>query len=428
MMKEYYPLNYSMRSKALCSLLAAMLLAGTTAPTVWAVPRSNESDTEASGTTGALFKIEQKARPDNPGLTVSADDPLQNLTARSAVVMDAQTGRVLYDRDMRARRFPASTTKIMTLIIALEHCQLDEMVTVSSHAAGTEGSTLWLEAGDQVPMGELLKGMIMRSGNDATVAVAEHVAGSVEAFARMMTEKAHEIGAEDTSFVNSSGLPDDNHYTTAYDLALIASYGYREVPHFEEMVSTKEATFPWVKDETHQLRSENQMLWLYRGGNGVKTGYTEAAGRCLVSGAKNDGIQLVTVVLDSVYMWNDSIALLDYGFAQVDSHELVKQGEPVKKLPVLSGKQKEIPVVAAESVVLSQDKQGTGSEYEKVYELPHTLEAPVKAGDKVGELIVRYEGHECRRVDLLAGESVEQKSFFRTVYQYACQLLGLHGR
>ena len=409
-------------TKAGSSLLALCIVAGLSAPLTGAAPRHEAvtdttwADEDTAGPhTGAMFRIDQRERPNIPGLYVSPSDPLQTLTARSAVVMDAATGRIIYERDMDTRRFPASTTKIMTLIVALEHCSLDETVTVSRHAEGTEGSTLWLQAGDEVPMGELLQGMMLRSGNDATVAVAEHVAGSVEAFARMMTEKAHAIGARDTSFVNSSGLPDENHYTTAHDLALITAYGYREVPHFEDIVSTKEATFPWVKDDTHLLRNENQMLWLYKGGNGVKTGYTDAAGRCLVSGAKKDGLQLVTVVLDSTYMWNDSIALLDYGFRQVESHRLLTAGETVCQLPVRSGKSQSVPVQAAKDVVLPRDKGGDGHEYETTFELPHSLAAPVQAGDVVGQLVVSYQGQECARVDLVAGATVEKKSFFRTV-------------
>ena len=152
----------------------------------------------------AVYDIKEMPRPDIPGLVISPDDPLQNLTARSAVVIDAASGQVIYERNKDERRFPASTTKIMTLILALEHSNMDDMVTVSSNAAGTEGSTLWLEAGEKIRMGDLLYGMMMHSGNDATVAVAEHIAGSVDKFAAMMTAKAHEIGAVNTNFANAN--------------------------------------------------------------------------------------------------------------------------------------------------------------------------------------------------------------------------------
>ncbi len=349
-------------------------------------------------------------------VAIRPGDVLPNVTARSAVVMEAATGKILYSRDMDERRYPASTTKIMTLIVALENGNLDDIVTVSDNAAKTEGSTLWLEPGEQIKLSDLLYGMMLISGNDATVAVAEHIAGSVDAFARMMTAKAHEIGATDTSFVNSSGLPDDRHYTTAHDLALIAAYGYRN-PKFEEIVSTKEKQIPWAKHvENRELRNENRMLWLYDGGNGVKTGYTDAAGRCLVAAAKRDGVQLITVVLDSLYMWNDSIAMLDYGFHQVASQELVHKGEVLKTVDVLSGKKNRLALKAADSVAVPEFEGDTGRFITKV-EAPDRVRADIKAGDIVGRVVVQYNGKEVAATNLVAAESIEKKSFFLTLYK-----------
>ena len=358
----------------------------------------------------------QPERPEIPGLVVSSADPLQKLTARSAIVMDAVTGTVLYERDIDARRYPASTTKMMTLIVALEHGKLDDIVTVSKNAEGVEGSTLWLVQGDKIPLGELLAGMMMHSGNDATVAVAEHIAGSVPAFVQMMNEKAGEIGAYNTHFANPNGLPDDNHYTTAFDLAKIAAYGY-SIPHFEEIVSRQEATYEWVKDPSKQLRNENQMLWLYRGGNGVKTGYTEAAGRCLVSAARRDGMQLVAVVLDSYYMWNDSIALLDYGFQNARPKDLVKKGEVVAKVKVADGRQDELELVAAESMIAAE-KVGENGKVEKKVEVPDEVAAPIKKGDVVGKVVCYYDGKRQGAINLLAANDVEYYSFWDNVWNW----------
>jgi len=361
-----------------------------------------------------IIKKAPQETPKVDGLVLSPDDALPRVTARSAVVMEAKTGRVLYERNMGDRRFPASTTKIMTLIIALEKGNLDDVVKVGPHAAGTEGSTLWLEEGDEITLRELLYGMMLHSGNDATVAVAEHIAGSVDAFARLMTDKAHEIGAKDTNFVNANGLPDDAHYTTAHDLALIASYGYT-LPEFEKIVSTKEITFPWVKDDTHRLRNENQMLWLYEGGNGVKTGYTDAAGRCLVSAAKRDGIQLVAVVLDSNWMWNDSILLLDYGFSKIDRTTVVKKHAQVGTVAVTGSRARRLGVQTKDEIVLPV-VDGTAG-YEQTIDLPHAVKAPIKKGDVVGTLRVSYEGKEVAKTDLVAMQDAEQKSFFLTVWK-----------
>ena len=360
----------------------------------------------------ALYDITPLERPEVEGLIVSPSDKLPKLTARSAVVMDAATGTVIYSRDMDARRYPASTTKIMTLIIALEQGNLDDIVTVSKNAAGLEGSTLWLEQGDKVPLRELLYGMMMASGNDATVAVAEHIAGSVPAFVRLMNEKAAAVGAKDTHFVNPNGLPDENHYTTAHDMALIASFGY-SLPEFEKIVSTKEITFPWVKDDTHRLRNENQMLWLFEGGNGVKTGYTDAAGRCLVSGAREKGLQLVAVVLDSVYMWNDSIALLDYGFDNVEPEEIFRKGEIVGSVSV-GLFQGELEVKAARDLSVARMKNGSKVKYDKKLEASENLTAPIKEGEKAGRIVLLQDGKPVGAVDVLAAKSLtaEEQGFF----------------
>lgn len=352
----------------------------------------------------------QPELPEIEGLVIAPDDRLPKLTARSAVVMEATTGMILYERDMDARRFPASTTKMMTLIVALEEGDLDDMVTVSERAAGLEGSTLWLEPGDRIKLRELLMGMMMHSGNDATVAVAEHIAGSVPKFVKLMNKKAHELGADDTNFVNANGLPDDNHYTTAHDLARIAAYGY-SLPEFESFVSQQEVQYDWVKDPTHQLRNENQMLWLYRGANGVKTGYTEKAGRCLVSAARRDGLQLVAVVLDSVYMWNDSIALLDLGFASVEPVQLAHEGEVVGTVEVDSAREDEIKVVAAHDFAVPR-KRGEHPKIEKKLYVPDSIEAPVKKGDVVGKLVCYYDGQKMGGVDVLAAQDVERSTWF----------------
>ena len=304
----------------------------------------------------------------------------------------------------------------MTLIVALEQGSLDDMVSVSDNASRTEGSTIWLEPGEKMRMLDLLYGMMLVSGNDATVAVAEHVAGSVDAFARRMTAKAHEIGAVNTSFVNSSGLPDDRHYTTAHDLALIAAYGYKN-PMFEQIVSTKERQIPWAKnDYNRDLRNENRMLWLYEGGNGVKTGYTDAAGRCLVSAAKRDGIQLVAVVLDSQYMWNDSIALLNYGFSKVHPVKLAAKNSTVKTVEVAAGQKKSLDLKVAEDLIVpaAEDEK---NEFSKVIDTPDKVYAAVHKGDVIGQLVVMYDGRKVAAADLVAAESIEKKSFFAALYQ-----------
>lgn len=348
---------------------------------------------------------------ERPPVIIRPGDPLPKVTARTAILIEAKTGQVLYERDADMRMFPASTTKIMTLILALESGHLDDVVTVSNQASGTEGSTIWLNAGERIPMRDLLYGMMLVSGNDATVAVAEHLAGSVPAFARLMTQKAHEIGAQNTSFVNSSGLPDPMHYTTARDLATIAAYGYRN-PLFAPFVSTREVDISGGMNlPPRHLRSENLLLYIYPGANGVKTGYTEAAGRCFVGGAQRNGIQLISVVLDSEFMWNDSIALLNYGFAQVSSTEVVKKGESEGFVHVQGGRESRVPVLTSDSITLPTFAN-TPTHYQTQVELPKDVKAPVQAGDAVGRLVVTLNGKEVASTSLVIGKSVERKSFF----------------
>lgn len=345
---------------------------------------------------------------------VAPDDVLPNVTATAAIVIEASTGHVLYERNADAHMFPASTTKMMTLITALEGNQLDEIVTVGPGAYNAEGSTLWLDVGEKIPLGDLLYGMMLISGNDGAIAIAEHCGGTVADFAARMTQRAHDLGAVNTNFTNANGLPDSNHYTTARDLAIMTKYGFT-LPHFEEICSTKEISFGWIHDDTKLLRNENQMLWLYRGANGVKTGYTDAAGRCLITAAKQNGVQLIVVVLDSLYIWNDSIFLLDYGFGKVSSDTLIESGQVVKTLPITSGRRKSMQVKTAGEIIMPVFA-GDDNAYEIVYDLPTELTAPITSGETIGKIrVVLPDGREAASVDVVTTADVEQKSFFRLV-------------
>ncbi len=249
---------------------------------------------------------------------VYANSDYPSIFAKSAIVIDQETGRVLYEKNSHEKLPMASTTKIMTLLVALEKGNLKDIVTVSKRAASVGGSSIWLSPGEKIDMESLLYGLMLNSGNDAATAIAEHIGGSVENFAKIMNEKAKEIGAYDTHFVTPSGLDIgiDDHYTTAYDLALITRYAFR-YPKFAEIVSTKEKTIPWEgKEWDRYLRNKNKLLWIYEGADGVKTGFTNKAGRCLVSSATREGRRFIAVVLNSPPMWEDSIKILDYAFSK----------------------------------------------------------------------------------------------------------------
>lgn len=336
-----------------------------------------------------------------------------DVTAKSAIVIEAATGKVLYEKNANDRRYPASTTKIMTLITALEEGNINDVITASDAAATTEGSTLWLTAGEQLPMLDMLYGIMLVSGNDATVAVAEHISGSVPAFAQLMTNKAQALGATHTHFANSSGLPDVNHYTTAADMAKITAYGYK-LPLFAQIVATKEKTMPWQgKEHDRDLFNENRMLWLYDGANGAKTGYTEDAGRCLVSAANRNGVQLIAVVFDSEKMWDDSIAMLDYGFAHVHGQTIIKQGDILKNVKVLEGKDSDAVPLYAQSEITIPVIDGNEDDFTTVIDAPDKLNAPLEQGQVVGHAKVLYQDKEIGSTDLVVQSTVEKKSLFK---------------
>ncbi|MCL6590100.1 MAG: D-alanyl-D-alanine carboxypeptidase [Firmicutes bacterium] len=241
--------------------------------------------------------------------------PVVNATA--AVLIEHATGKMLYAKNSDMIMAPASTTKIMTAIIGIEKGKLDQPVVVSATAASKAGSSMYLVQNEKLTLKDLLYGLLMVSGNDAATAIAEHIAGSESKFAEMMTAKARSLGLKHTQFKNSSGLPARNHYTTAYDLAMIARYALQNTL-FSQIVKTKVATVPsYKKGETQQLINHNKLLWRYPYTTGIKTGYTAKAGRCLVASAKRDNITLIAVVLKSSTIYTDSKKLFEYGFKRL---------------------------------------------------------------------------------------------------------------
>ena len=326
------------------------------------------------------------------------------VSASSVCLMDAKTGEVLFEKNMKEERGMASTTKIMTAIVALEHGNLDDTVTVSANAANTEGSSIWLSQGEQIKLSDLLYGLMLASGNDSAVAIAEHIGGSVDEFVRLMNEKAKEIGAEHTSFANSNGLTADGHYTTAYDLALITRYAMQNNT-FREIVSTWQTTIPHEGAEwDRSLTNHNKLLNLYDGCIGVKTGFTKAAGRCLVSAAERDGVILICVTLNDPDDWNDHIHLMDDGFSQYESTVLAEKGqilssikipESTETMDVMVSETLSLPIRTAQASLLKSEIQ------------IHELHLPVAVGDPVGDMVFFIEDKEIGRVPLLSTQAID---------------------
>lgn len=329
--------------------------------------------------------------------------------ADAAVLMDARTGQILFEKNARQKRAPASTTKIMTALLALEGGNLRQVVTVSPRAASVGEASLNLQAGEKLTLEELIYGALLRSGNDACVAIAEHIGGTEENFVLLMNQKAKMIGAEDTSFKNTNGLPAPGHYTTARDLATLTRYALSNT-FFQMVVSTRSKIIGG--QEERYLNNTNRLLWSYDWVDGVKTGTTNEAGGCLVASATRDGRQLISVVLHSDNRWKDSIKLLEYGFDGFEYLKVLGEGEAYETIGVKEGIGKEIRAVASADlgVVISRGKTEC---LERKVDLEHELTAPVCESQKVGKVTVLVNGVSTGSVDLVADRSIERLPAYR---------------
>ena len=334
----------------------------------------------------------------------------ENVSARSAILIEATTGRVLYEQNAFEQLPMASTTKIMTAIVALENCDMDEMVVVGQNASGVEGSSIWLSVGETMSLSDMLFGLMLASGNDAAVAIAEHVGGTVEEFVQMMNDKANDIGAYNTCFANPNGLPVDGHYTTAYDLALISAYAMQN-DYFCEIVKTEYKTIPWDGHEWDRVvKNKNKILWNYDGGNGIKTGYTKEAGRCLCAAANREGMQLVSVVLNAPDMFNDSMNLLDRGFKQYANRLILEGGQFISDIVVEQGTEESFPVYTQKDIYYPL----TSEEYERIEKriyVEDILTAPVAQGQEVGYVDIWLGDNKIYSDILTASNSIDENSY-----------------
>lgn len=270
-----------------------------------------------------------------PGAAAGEEPP--QVSAQAAALIDVASGRILYEKNADQRMRIASLTKIMTAIVAIERGNLDDMVVVGPNAYRKEGSSIYLELGEKMRLEDLLYGLMLRSGNDAAVAIAEHIGGSVEGFAYLMNEKARKLGLRNTHFVNPHGLDEEGHYSTARDMAVLTAYALKNET-FRRIVATKVHRAPWPGQPWDRIwHNKNKLLHLYEGADGVKTGYTKLAKRCLVASATRDGRQLAAVVLNAPDDWNDTAALLTYGFTRFAPVELVRAGDIVDEEPSAHG-------------------------------------------------------------------------------------------
>lgn len=342
-----------------------------------------------------------------PNASAQIEANALKITSPSVVVIDTLNGRILYGKNAFKKRQIASTTKMMTAILAIEKSDLNDIVTVSKKAASVGGSQAHLKVGEEIKMEHLLYALLLPSGNDAGVAIAEHIGGSVDEFVEMMDEKAQEMGVYDTKFGSPHGLDRINH-STAYDLALIARYALQNTV-FARIVSTKSKVIPrqgWSQGS--EYKNTNKLLFTYEGADGIKTGYTGPAGRCLVSSATRDDWQVIGVVLganSTYYRFDDSKKLLNYAFEHFSWITVLEDGQMMARIPVEKG-QLDTVMVRNKGQIGMYLHDSELTRIERVFVLPNKLTAPVIGNQEIGEVIFKLDDVEIGRCKLYTAHAV----------------------
>ena len=334
------------------------------------------------------------------------------IQADSAILIEASTGRVVYEKNPDEVRPPASMTKMMTGILGIERLAPHKLLTVSPFASATADSELTLQPAEQMEAEQLLHGMMLVSDNGAAVVLAQEMEGTVPLFAKAMNEKAREIGCEHTHFTNPNGLPNDGHVSTARDMAKIAAYCMKN-RKFREIVSERRRTIYWSspKGRWHEAENSNNLLKTYEGINGIKTGWTEAAGGCLAASAKRGAVELIAIVMHSPDVnvrFEDARKLLDYGFENVSMRRGINKDRVEKNVWVRGGVKSSLAVGLEEDVNYPLLHGEQASHYTVEYNLPMVVDAGIKEGEKVGELVLKYDGKPVATVPVVARESVKQ--------------------
>ena len=337
----------------------------------------------------------------------------EDISAPAAVLMDANSGKILYEKNPHEQRPCASITKVMTLTLVMEavdsgKIHMDDVVTTSAHAASMGGSDIWLEEGEQMTVDEMIKATAVASANDAAVALAEFVSGSEEDFVAAMNDKAAVLGMEDTTFKNCNGLDEEGHLTSAYDVALMS----RELMKHEKIFDYTGIWLDSLRNGETQIVNTNKLLRSYDGITGLKTGTTGDAGSCISATAERGGLSLIAVVLGAdsgKERFRDAAVLLDYGFANFECKEL-SLTESLSPVSVEGGMQDTVLVACDESAFLTVPK-GEGEGIEELTELPESIPAPVKKGDVIGQLRYMLNDEEIASFDIIADEDVQEKSF-----------------
>ncbi len=337
---------------------------------------------------------------------------VQGISAKKAILTDAQTGRVLFEQDADSKSLIASTTKIMTALVVCEQCNVLDRVRIPKEAVGIEGSSIYLREGEILTVQELLYGLMLHSGNDAAVALAIYCGGTVEGFVALMNDKAHRLGLTNTHFANPNGLDAPGHYSTARDLAVLAAYAMDD-PIFCQTVSTRTVT---VGNRT--LRNHNKLLWRLEGADGVKTGFTRAAGRILVSSCTRQGRRLIAVTINAPNDWQDHTQLIERGFADFSLQKIVNKGDRVAVAEIAGGESGSVALLAGCDFSYAL---APGEEPQIVLSGPGFIYAPVVKGGDAGTAYICLGDKAIGTIPLVYGDTVEQqiveeRSFWERIF------------
>lgn len=363
-------------------------------------------------------------------INVSAENLNLAPHAASCLLMEASSRQILYSSHEKDKLFPASTTKIMTMILMFEAInkgtlKWDDVLTCSAYAASMGGSQIYLEEGEQMSVSDLFKAISIASANDACVMMGERIAGTNDGFVKMMNEKAKELKLENTHFMNATGLHDDNHYTCVKDLATMAAY-LIEIGN-DKLFATTSLYDSYIRENSAQkfwLVNTNKLLKSYDGCDGLKTGYTKEAGYCIVTTAKRNGLRLIGVVMkeSEPKVRNQEVSqLLDYGFSLYENVTMFKKNEVIEKVKISNAKEKYVEVVSKEDVVYVKDK----SKEEKVtYQMNYTdLVPPLKKGETIGYLLLMRDGVNIASFEVTSRKDIKALSLGEKVYQYFIQFI-----
>lgn len=345
---------------------------------------------------------------------VYAEEATPEISAPSALLMDYSTGEIIYEKNPHEKRPLASVTKIMTLLLAMEeidagNLSYDDIIVGSAHAKSYGGSTIFLDEGEQMSVRDIIKGIAVASGNDAAVAMGEHISGSEDVFVDRMNKRATELGMNNTNFVNCNGLDADGHYSTAYDIALMS----RELMKHEDIFEFTTIWMDSLRDGQFTLSNTNKLVRFYDGATGLKTGSTGKAGFCISATAKRDNMHLIAVIMaaeTSKKRQADASTLLNYGFSNYAVNHYVSKDECIAEIKVEKGISKTVALVAQENCDYLS-KKSEAPQFELITDTDKKIKAPVKKGDVAGSLIVSLNGQKHKRINLICADDVEKVSF-----------------